>query len=235
MSVAAKINQVMSKVSNLAKDGTMQGVGNYGYLSEEKITSELHSAFTEAGLVIVPFSPEVIECNTNTNGMRFVLIKQTYRLMDKDEPKEDPIYIATLGEGMDKGDKAVLKAQTACYKYALRQSCMITTGDDPDHTSSEDATKGGKQQQRPQAQKQQPKTQQVAGNGATATDTTDLQNVLKDLQGQKFGNGTTSLAAFNEWCASQKIPAKKRSEYNSAELKAIIKRLEAYEPKQKAA
>jgi hypothetical protein len=40
--------------------------------------------------------------------------------------------IQTLGEGSDTGDKTLNKCMTAAYKYAIRQTLMISTGDDPD-------------------------------------------------------------------------------------------------------
>ena len=38
------------------------------------------------------------------------------------------------GEGSDTGDKASNKALTGAYKYALRQTFCIETGDDPAST-----------------------------------------------------------------------------------------------------
>ena len=49
------------------------------------------------------------------------------------------IRVAAIGEGMDSGDKGFPKAQTNALKYALRQSFLIETGDDPDkYASTED-------------------------------------------------------------------------------------------------
>lgn len=42
------------------------------------------------------------------------------------------IDVQALGEGADSGDKAGNKAMTCAYKYALRQTFAIETGDDPD-------------------------------------------------------------------------------------------------------
>lgn len=46
------------------------------------------------------------------------------------------IVVESRGEGADVGDKATPKAMTAAYKYALRQTFVIETGDDPDKEAS---------------------------------------------------------------------------------------------------
>ena len=48
------------------------------------------------------------------------------------------IDVQAYGEGADTGDKSVNKAMTDMYKYALRQTFMIETGDDPDKDASEE-------------------------------------------------------------------------------------------------
>jgi hypothetical protein len=44
--------------------------------------------------------------------------------------------VSARSEGSDSGDKAINKAATGSYKYGLRQSLVIETGDDPDTFSS---------------------------------------------------------------------------------------------------
>ena len=48
------------------------------------------------------------------------------------------IDVHAVGEGMDTGDKSANKAATGLLKYALRQTFLIETGDDPDATSSDE-------------------------------------------------------------------------------------------------
>ena len=145
MSVAQKLNQVMQTVSNIAKDG-INKQQHYTYLSEEAIVNELHQAFTDAGLTIRPMQTELVaEGDYVTSGgtiMHMVRLAVTYQLIDKDDKDEpDGRLVQVIGEGSDPMDKAVNKAMTAAYKYALRQTCMIATGDDPDHTNSENTTR----------------------------------------------------------------------------------------------
>jgi hypothetical protein len=50
--------------------------------------------------------------------------------MDVDTAEEITVKVA--GEGLDAGDKAPYKAMTGALKYALLQSFLLATGDDPE-------------------------------------------------------------------------------------------------------
>ena len=68
--------------------------------------------------------------------MNRVLYPQTFRFIHT--ASGDYIDVPILGEASDVGDKASNKAMTAALKYALRQTFLIETGDDPDkHPSGE--------------------------------------------------------------------------------------------------
>ncbi len=143
MSVAKKIVLVMKDVGMMSKDKRLEGGGSYKYLSEEKVTSELHQACAKHGVAIAPSAMTILEERQDTTKagaiMHNVRIAASYRIMDADEP-ESFVEVQVLGEGSDMGDKVLNKAMTAAFKYALRQSFMISSGDDPDHTASEEAT-----------------------------------------------------------------------------------------------
>jgi hypothetical protein len=52
-------------------------------------------------------------------------------------PSDTHIDVFATGEGADSGDKSGNKASTGMLKYALRQTFLIETGDDPDSTPSD--------------------------------------------------------------------------------------------------
>lgn len=52
------------------------------------------------------------------------------------------------GEGSDSGDKSIAKALTGLYKYALRQTFSLETGDDPDLHASSQYERAGRDQAR---------------------------------------------------------------------------------------
>ena len=69
------------------------------------------------------------------NTVIHAMVKFTYR-------DGDSVIVAAVGEGSDSGDKSANKAMTGLYKYALRQTFCIETGDDPDKYASEDRAPG---------------------------------------------------------------------------------------------
>lgn len=141
MTAAAKIQAVMKKVGTIKKDGK-SGQG-YGYLSEEAITANLHNICADEGLVVYPLHMEIISEREDTTKsgsiMHNVRIQATYRFVDPTDG--DTIEVFAFGEGADTGDKVMNKAMTGAFKYALRQTFMISTGDDPDKEASAEATK----------------------------------------------------------------------------------------------
>ena len=58
-------------------------------------------------------------------------VVMAYTFMDVDTAEEITVKVA--GEGLDAGDKAPYKAMTGALKYALLQSFLLATGDDPEN------------------------------------------------------------------------------------------------------
>jgi hypothetical protein len=115
------------------KSGKEYGAINYSYMSEAEIVKKLHGAFVECGLSIRPVAfeflvNEVFLTNSNKNSRRTVLLVK-YRFS---HVSGEWFEVISLGEANDTGDKSIAKAMTIAYKYALRQTFMIETGDDPD-------------------------------------------------------------------------------------------------------
>src|SRR4029077_15026588 len=50
----------------------------------------------------------------------------------EDGQTAEAITVKVAGEGLDSGDKAPYKAMTGALKYALLQSFLLATGDDPE-------------------------------------------------------------------------------------------------------
>jgi hypothetical protein len=129
--VYQKISCVMASVEYLKKDGNVSyGSTSYNYLSEEKITSSIRKAMIEQGLTMYPVKTEIIPDQPS-----FEKAVVTYRIVNNDNP-EDFIEVQVGGKGQDRGDKSMCKAMTGAFKYAQRQTFMISTGDDPDKVHS---------------------------------------------------------------------------------------------------
>ena len=59
-----------------------------------------------------------------------------YEFIDGDS--DEILSVPSYGEGRDGGDKAPYKALTGALKYALIQTFLIATGDDPEEERPED-------------------------------------------------------------------------------------------------
>lgn len=151
--------KVMGRVPYIQKE-RKQGL-NYSFAGEAAILGQLHPAFQEAGLAWAVVGCELVaseQYSTKSGAsMNRVLVKATYSLTHAESGQSETIQ--SIGEGADSGDKATSKAMTSALKYALRQTFLIETGDDPDHTPSEQQERGASRPAQQQAPTQQ---QQVA-------------------------------------------------------------------------
>ena len=171
----AKIQAVMKDVEYLKKDDTVQmpGSGSYKAITEEKVTESVGKAMRKHGLVIYPI--EMTETRddlqvTRSSGRqaidRLATVNVKYKIADVESGESD--IIVSAGTGIDTQDKAIGKAMTYAYKYALLRTFAIPTGEDPDKVASDDvepatskAAQPARQQSR-QATARQPDKQPAA-------------------------------------------------------------------------
>ena len=130
-----KIFEVMKDVEYMPKDGKVEfGKTKYSYLSAEKIVENVRKEMINQKLIIWP-----IACTTENTAGSEKDITATYRILAIEDGSS--IDVQVTGGGHDSTDKKSYKAMTGAYKYALRQTFMIETGDnDPDKTPSGKAT-----------------------------------------------------------------------------------------------
>lgn len=150
-SVFQKIFAVMAELPWLEKDGQVSigGRGGYSYATEAGFIAAVRPLMIKHGLIILPVNvdsdtrPVIISetKNVNDNDVRvekvsyFTSMNVTYMIVDIDNGESVTIQMA--GSGIDSGDKSVYKALTGAFKYVLRQSFMIGTGDDPEASDSD--------------------------------------------------------------------------------------------------
>ena len=68
-------------------------------------------------------------------------VVMAYTFSDVDSGEE--IVAKVAGQGLDPGDKAPYKAMTGALKYALLQSFLLATGDDPEDERADSRTAFG--------------------------------------------------------------------------------------------
>ena len=131
------INKVMQEVGYVKKQ---KGANlNYTYAGEAALISALRPAMVENGIYMHVLKIENVtrESYTTTKGTAMVntVISAVIRFAHVTGTFID---VASTGEGSDAGDKSANKAMTGLYKYAMRQTFCIETGDDPDKFQSEE-------------------------------------------------------------------------------------------------
>ena len=111
---------------------------NYSYAGEAALIEALRPAMVEHGVFahVLRYFNVTQTSYTTVKGtdMTRTVIQAVIRFVHESGTF---IEVESAGEGADAGDKSVNKAMTGAYKYALRQTFCIETGDDPDKYPSE--------------------------------------------------------------------------------------------------
>jgi hypothetical protein len=133
------INGVMEEVGYVKK--TRSAGVNYSFAGESALIAALRPAMVEHGIYMHVAKIESVtreNITTATKGAQMVntLISAVIRFTHSTSGTS--IDSASTGEGFDSGDKSANKAMTGLYKYAMRQTFCIETGDDPDKHASEE-------------------------------------------------------------------------------------------------
>lgn len=192
------INTIMNEVGYVKKSRSA-GV-NYSFAGEAALISALRPSMVENGVYMHVLEIKNItrENTTTKNGtqMTNTLISATIRFTHA--PSGTSIDVAATGEGFDSGDKSANKAMTGLYKYAMRQTFCIETGDDPDKFASPE--------QKEEAKKIEPPTAKVTNE------------IITDSEWETFCALRDKVAALNV-----KLPEYNREKMKPADLNNVTK------------
>ena len=119
---------------------TKSGGLNYSFAGESALIAALRPAMVENGVYmhvsgITNVSRETYVTKSGTPMVNTVI---TANVTFTHAPSGTSVVVWSTGEGSDAGDKSANKAMTGLYKYAMRQTFCIETGDDPDKFASEE-------------------------------------------------------------------------------------------------
>jgi len=140
LNLRQKLAEVRRRIGYVQKRGFNER-NNYSYVTAADLAGAVGDILAELGVVIVP-SLESITYEAGRNGgaevSRSAQVVMSYAFTDVDTG--EAITAKVAGQGLDSGDKAPYKAMTGALKYALLQSFLLATGDDPEderinHTS----------------------------------------------------------------------------------------------------
>jgi hypothetical protein len=132
LNLKEKLAEVRRRIGYIQKRGHNERF-NYTYVTAADLASAVGDALADLGVVIVPrlesIAYESVSPN-HTAPQSITRVVMSYTFMDVDGSEQ--ITVKIPGEGRDPGDKGPYKAMTGALKYALLQSFLIATGDDPE-------------------------------------------------------------------------------------------------------
>ena len=132
LNLRQKLAEVRRRIGYVQKRGHNERF-NYSYVTAADIAGAVGDLLSQLGVVVVP-SLESISYEPMRNGggqvERMARVIMTYTFTDVDTA--EAVTVKVPGEGLDVGDKAPYKAMTGALKYALLQSFLLATGDDPE-------------------------------------------------------------------------------------------------------
>jgi hypothetical protein len=103
---------------------------NYSYVTAADLAGSVGDILAELGVVVIPQLQSISTETPRSSSDRIARVVMNYRFVDARSGEELSVRVA--GEGADAGDKAPYKAMTGALKYALLQSFLLATGDDPE-------------------------------------------------------------------------------------------------------
>jgi hypothetical protein len=132
LNLRQKLAEVRRRIGYIQKRGHNE-VHRYRYVTAADIAGAVGDILAELGVVVVPRLESISHEPARTSRSEvehLARVLMAYTFMDVDTAEEITVKVA--GEGLDVGDKAPYKAMTGALKYALLQSFLLATGDDPE-------------------------------------------------------------------------------------------------------
>ena len=195
------------------------GALNYSYAGEAALIAAIRPEMVDNNVIMTvhKINSTIRETYQTSNGknMNSTYITGTIRFTHA--PSGTSIDVESVGEGSDVGDKSSPKALTGMYKYALRQTFCIETGDDPDNFASEQQERNTKQQAQP-AKKTLVEAATELGGVVKNTMSLETAENMVDSKKRRYGDMTVDeLAGYSigigKLIAKNGLTAEKKDEY----------------------
>jgi len=131
LNLRQKLAEVRRRIGYVQKRGHNERF-NYSYVTAADIAGSVGDLLAELGVVVIPKLEDISYESAVGRGeaTRMARVVMAYTFADVDSSEE--IIAKVAGQGLDPGDKAPYKAMTGALKYALLQSFLLATGDDPE-------------------------------------------------------------------------------------------------------
>jgi ERF superfamily len=135
-----KLGEVRRRIGYIQKRGYNER-HNYNYVAAADIAGTVGDALAELGVVVIPRLESITyepHAPGRLDSVRVARVIMAYTFTDENSGEEVTAKVA--GQGLDAGDKASYKAMTGALKYALLQSFLLATGDDPEDELADSRT-----------------------------------------------------------------------------------------------
>src|SRR5271166_2390815 len=131
LNLRQKLAEVRRRIGYVQKRGHNERF-NYSYVTAADIAGSVGDILAELGVVVIPRLEDISYESAVGRGetTRMARVVMAYTFADVDSGEE--VVAKVAGQGLDPGDKAPYKAMTGALKYALLQSFLLATGDDPE-------------------------------------------------------------------------------------------------------
>jgi ERF superfamily len=129
LNLREKFAEVRRRLGYIQKRGHNER-HNYSYVTAADLAGSVGDILAELGVIVIPQLQSISTEPPRSSSDRIARVVMNYRFVDARSGEELTVRVA--GEGADAGDKAPYKAMTGALKYALLQSFLLSTGDDPE-------------------------------------------------------------------------------------------------------
>ena len=129
LNLREKFAEVRRRLGYIRKRGHNER-HNYSYVMAADLAGAVGDILSGLGVVAVPQLQSISTETPRSSNERIARVVMNYRFVDARSGEELTVRVA--GEGADTGDKAPYKAMTGALKYALLQSFLLASGDDPE-------------------------------------------------------------------------------------------------------
>jgi hypothetical protein len=132
LNLRQKLALVRRRLGYIQKRGHNE-LHNYSYVTAADLAGAVGDVLAELGVLVVPRLESISHEPARSgrpDGKHLTHVVMNYSFVDVDTAEDITVKVA--GEGVDAGDKAPYKAMTGALKYALLQSFLLATGDDPE-------------------------------------------------------------------------------------------------------
>jgi hypothetical protein len=130
LNLRQKLAEVRRRIGYVQKRGHNER-SDYSYVTAADIAGPVGDILAELGVIVIP-SLEEISYEPAGRGQATPMARVIMAYTFADVVSGEEVIATAAGQGLDAGDKAPYKAMTGALKYALLQTFLLATGDDPE-------------------------------------------------------------------------------------------------------